>query len=70
MKMEFHPARGRLNGFVARVKDQINLPAGDLTPAEILVSQRQLGTNYEYHTSIGLAYTFGSLFNNVVNPRF
>lgn len=60
----------QVNGFVARVKDQINLAAGDLTPAEILVSQRQLGTNYEFHTSIGLSYTFGSLFNNVVNPRF
>ena len=71
--LEFRLVRGlslNINGYVARVKDQINLAATDLTPAEILVEQRQLGTDYEYHTSISLSYTFGSIFNNVVNPRF
>lgn len=57
-------------GDVASVHDQIYLPAGGATPEEILLRRHQLATNYTYFTSIGLSYTFGSVFNNVVNPRF
>ncbi len=62
----------RLNffGSVARVKDQINLPAGELSPEEILLRRRQLGTEFEYRINMGFNYTFGSIFNNIVNPRF
>lgn len=62
--------RLNLSGSVARVKDQINLPAGDLTSEEILLQQRLLGTGFEFRTNISFSYTFGSIFNNVVNPRF
>ena len=57
-------------GDVASVHDQIYLSAAGATPQEILLRQHQLATNYTYFTSIGLSYTFGSVFNNVVNPRF
>lgn len=66
----FRGFRFNLNGNVARVKDQINLPAGELTPEEILLQQRLLGTAFEYRTRISFSYTFGSIFNNIVNPRF
>jgi hypothetical protein len=59
-----------VSGQVARVKNQINLAAVDLTPEEIIVRQRQLGTDFQYDMSVGLSYTFGSIFSNVVNPRF
>lgn len=59
-----------LFGSVARVKDQINLPAGELSPEEILLRRRQLGTEFEYRVNMGFNYTFGSIFNNIVNPRF
>ena len=52
------------------MKDQIYLPAGGATQEEILLQRRQLGTAYQYYASIGFRYTFGSIFNNVVNPRF
>lgn len=57
-------------GDIASVHDQIYLSAAGATPQEILLRQHQLATNYTYFTSIGLSYTFGSVFNNVVNPRF
>ncbi len=62
----------RLNLFasVARVKDQINLPAEDLSPEERLLRRRQLGTDFEYNANLSFSYTFGSIFNNIVNPRF
>ena len=66
----FRGLRFNLFGEFSRVKDQINLPVGDLTPEEILLQRRLLGTDFEYHTAISFSYTFGSIFNNVVNPRF
>ena len=52
------------------IHDQIYLPKGTATQAEVLLQQRQLLTGYRWSAYFGLSYTFGSLFNNVVNPRF
>jgi len=57
-------------GDVARIRDQLYLPKGEATPEEILVQQRQLFTSYSYYFSFGISYSFGSIYNNVVNPRF
>lgn len=59
-----------LFGRVARVQDQINLPRGEATEEEVLLRIRELQTDFEYSLSIGFGYTFGSIFSNVVNPRF
>ena len=59
-----------VNGFYAWVRDQLFLPAGAASTEEILLRQRQLETSFTYFTSIGFSYQFGSIFNNVVNPRF
>ncbi len=59
-----------LSGSVARRRDQLSLRRGDATNEEILVRQRELATGYEYELGFGISYTFGSIFNNVVNPRF
>jgi hypothetical protein len=53
-----------------RVHDQLNLPKGVLSLEELLLRQRELATDYNYSLSIGLSYTFGSIYSNVVNPRF
>lgn len=55
---------------LSRTRDQIYLPRGEATTEEILVRQRQLATGYQYYMSFGFSYSFGSIFNNVVNPRF
>lgn len=54
----------------SRIRDQLYLRAGDATDEEILLRRRQLATGYRYHFSLGFSYTFGSIFNNVVNTRF
>ena len=61
-----------LNAFatVSRPRDQLYLPAGGATSEEILVREQQLATTYRYSMLFGFTYTFGSIFNNVVNPRF
>ena len=55
---------------LSRTRDQIYLPKGEATNEEILVRQRQLATNYQYFLNFGISYSFGSIFNNIVNPRF
>jgi hypothetical protein len=59
-----------IEGNVSRIRDQISLPRRDVTPEELLLRLRQLRSGYEVELQIGLTYTFGSLFNNIVNPRF
>jgi hypothetical protein len=51
------------------VRDQLSLAKAVASDAEILLRLRQLATSYTYGGSLSLSYTFGSLFNNVVNPR-
>lgn len=50
--------------------DQLSLAKGDATLEEILLERRELASNYDYRFEIGLNYSFGSIFSNVVNPRF
>ncbi len=59
-----------LSGSARFIHDQLSLPKSDATAEEVLLRQRQLATNYSYNLKIGFSYTFGSIYNNVVNPRF
>lgn len=52
------------------VRSQRSLSSAGATPDEVLLQLRQLRTSYEYWGGFGLSYTFGSVYNNVVNPRF
>jgi hypothetical protein len=61
-----------INMFVSasRLRDQVYLARGASSDEDVLVRQRQLATSYSYFAGVGLSYTFGSVLNNVVNPRF
>ena len=37
---------------------------------DVLLRRRALLTGFQYFTHFGVSYTFGSIYNNVVNPRF
>jgi len=66
-------ARGlslNLDGSARRIRDQLSLPLRDATPEEVLLRIRELQSGYEVSVSVGLTYTFGSIFNSIVNPRF
>jgi hypothetical protein len=52
------------------IHDQINLRRLFASQEDVLLQQRELATNYSYYVSLGLSYRFGSIYNNVVNPRF
>ncbi len=59
-----------VRGRFERVHDQLSLPLGETSLDEILLKRKELATEYNYEISMGLNYTFGSVFSNVVNPRF
>jgi hypothetical protein len=52
------------------VRDQIFLARRGVTDSEILLRRRELATDFEYNFRIGFTYSFGSIYNNVVNSRF
>lgn len=58
-----------LFGEYSRVRDQLSLLKAGLSEEDILLQLKQLATGYFYYMSVGLSYSFGSKFNNVVNPR-
>ncbi|HLN20959.1 MAG TPA: DUF481 domain-containing protein [Bacteroidales bacterium] len=57
-------------GGASLIHDQLGLPKQGATDEQILTRQRELATTYSYFTRFGLTFTFGSIYNNVVNPRF
>ena len=70
---EFRISRGltlRLDGNYQLVHDQLYLKRGEASNEEIIARQQQLATSYRYFVSVGITYRFGSINNNVVNPRF
>ena len=56
-------------GSYGLVHDQLSLPKQGATPEEVLTRQIELSTNFNYYTSVGISYSFGSIYNNVVNAR-
>jgi len=60
----------RLRGAVARINDQLSLVRGEASEAQILLQLQELATAYNVNGEIGVTYTFGSIYNNIVNPRF
>jgi hypothetical protein len=58
-----------LGGSYARIRDQLYIIKGDLTDEDILLRRRALATDYFTMINFGIQYSFGSIFNNVVNPR-
>jgi hypothetical protein len=57
-------------GQISLLRDQLYLPRGNLSDQERLLRRRQLETSYSYFVQLGFSYSFGSIFNNIVNPRF
>jgi hypothetical protein len=59
-----------VNGGIGYVNNRINLEKGELTEAERLLQLKQQDSKYVAWGGGSLTYVFGSIYNNVVNPRF
>ena len=58
------------SGSFARIRDQFYLEKREATEEEILLRLRQLATGHRFSLNFGFTYSFGSLSNATVNPRF
>jgi hypothetical protein len=59
-----------IGGDVSRIRDQIYIPLADLSDEDVLLGRRQLPTDSRLSINTGFSFTFGSIYNNVVNNRF
>jgi hypothetical protein len=72
VQLDFRIFRGLsfyISGEYALINNQLSIPAGDITDEEQLLNLRQQLTSYSYEVRFGLEFSFGSIYNNVVNPR-
>lgn len=51
------------------INDQRSLPKRDISFEELLLAQRQAATSFRLSGQMGISYTFGSIYNNIVNTR-
>ena len=71
--MDLRIAKGlsvNFGGGASLIHDQLGLVKGGATTEEVLLRRKELETQFQYFTSFGFTFTFGSIYNNVVNPRF
>jgi hypothetical protein len=71
--IELRIAKGlsfNFGGGASLIHDQLGLVKGGATTEEVLLRRKELATQFQYFTMVGFSYTFGSIYNNVVNPRF
>lgn len=47
-----------------------NIPLASFTRDDLLTNSRVLPTNQGFYLNMGISYRFGSIYSNVVNPRF
>ncbi len=59
-----------INGRISRIHNQLSLPRKGADLEEVFLRRKELETQYNYWGSIGLSYSFGSIFSTIVNPRF
>lgn len=59
-----------VNVSASYINDQLYLEQTGATLEEILFNQKSLATAYQYRLGLGFRYTFGSIYNNIVNTRF
>jgi hypothetical protein len=57
-------------GGASLVRNQLSLVKGGATYEEVLLRRKEIATSFSVFTSFSISYTFGSIYNNAVNPRF
>ncbi len=59
-----------VDGRYAAVHDQLALRKSEVSLDDLLLRRKELATDYSYFLAVGFSYSFGSVYSNVVNPRF
>lgn len=54
----------------SRTHDQVYISGEGISNEDIYLNIKAIKTSYSYWINVGISYTFGSIYSNVVNPRF
>ena len=57
-------------GGYSQNRNQISLPKEQSSTEDVLLRKKEMASDYNFWVNFGLSYTFGSIYNNVVNVRF
>ena len=60
----------KMLGGISVIHDQINLSASGIDYEQVLLQQKEILSTYYYWFQVGINFTFGDIYNSVVNPRF
>lgn len=59
----------RIYGEYQIIHDQIYLPKGSASLEDILLKRKSIATDFSLDLYVGVVYTFGSIYNSIVNTR-
>ena len=59
-----------IGGGYSITRNQVNISSDGASLEDLLLQQQQLQSGYNYYFNIGFNYSFGSIYNSIVNPRF
>lgn len=59
----------RVYGEYQLIHDQIYLPKGSASLEDILLKRKSIATDFSLDFYVGVVYTFGSVYNSIVNTR-
>jgi hypothetical protein len=59
-----------LNARAAIIRDDRAVLKKSASVEDVLLQLRKLNSSYSYQVGVNLSFSFGSIYNNVVNPRF
>ena len=57
-------------GGISIIHDQVNLSAAGIEYEQVLLQQKEILSAYYYWLQLGVSFTFGDIYNGIVNPRF
>ncbi|MFC1492677.1 hypothetical protein ACFL6O_01855 [candidate division KSB1 bacterium] len=58
-----------VHGSVSLIHDQLYLRGSDYSDEDLLLRRYSVKTNWRAYSYVSLSYKFGSMYNNIVNPR-
>lgn len=58
-----------VGGSYSFIHDQVSLRKGNVSAEDVYLNRQELSSSFRFESGFGITYTFGSMYNNIVNSR-